>query len=95
MPVRQRATVSGWVGMPYAVGLVLGTLLAVEVLGSSVTASYNAFAILMFVLAVPFALTTRDPVLEPEHRLLVSHEYQGKRAEQRRGQRPPVPPAAQ
>jgi MFS family permease len=68
VPVRQRATVSGWVGMPYALGLVLGTLLAVEVLGSSVSASYNAFAILMFVLAVPFALTTRDPVLEPEHR---------------------------
>src|SRR6185437_6750152 len=68
VPVRQRATVSGWVGMPYAVGLVLGTLLAVEVLGSSVTASYKAFAILMFALAIPFALTTRDPVLEPEHR---------------------------
>ena len=68
VPVRQRATVSGWVGMPYALGLVLGTLLAVEALGSSVAASYNAFAILMFALAVPFALTTRDPVLEPEHR---------------------------
>ena len=68
VPVRQRATVSGWVGMPYAVGLVLGTLLAVEVFNSSVAASYNVFAILMFVLAVPFALTTRDHVLEPEHR---------------------------
>ncbi len=67
VPVRQRATVSGWVGMPYAVGLVIGTLLAVEVLGSSVTASYNLFAIALFALAVPFALTTRDPVLEPGH----------------------------
>src|ERR1700759_5885879 len=33
VPVRQRATVSGWVGMPIALGLVLGTVLVVDVLG--------------------------------------------------------------
>src|SRR5215469_10005453 len=29
VPVRQRATVAGWVGMPQALGLVIGTVLAV------------------------------------------------------------------
>src|SRR5271165_3611608 len=33
VPVRQRATVAGWVGMPIALGLVLGTILVVDVLG--------------------------------------------------------------
>ena len=31
VPVRQRATVSGWVGMPIALGLVLGSVLVVEI----------------------------------------------------------------
>ena len=31
VPVRQRATVAGWVGMPQALGLVLGTVLVVDV----------------------------------------------------------------
>ncbi len=29
VPVRQRATVAGWVGMPQALGLVIGTVLVV------------------------------------------------------------------
>lgn len=68
VPVRQRATVSGWVGMPLALGLLVGTILAVEVLGASVTGSYNLLAVLMVVLALPFALMTRDHPLEREHR---------------------------
>jgi MFS family permease len=35
VPVRQRATVSGWVGMPQALGLVIGTLLVVDVFRST------------------------------------------------------------
>ena len=35
VPVRQRATVAGWVGMPIALGLVLGTILVVDVLGQA------------------------------------------------------------
>ena len=31
VPVRQRATVAGWVGMPQALGLVVGTILVVDV----------------------------------------------------------------
>ena len=38
VPVRQRATVSGWVGMPIALGLVLGTVLVVDVLGQHLVA---------------------------------------------------------
>jgi MFS family permease len=68
VPVRQRATVAGWVGMPQALGLVVGTVLAVLVLDSKVTASYNLMAILLFVLVLPFVLSSPDHPLEPEHR---------------------------
>ena len=68
VPVRQRATVSGWVGMPLALGLVLGTVLVVEVLGQDLVTGYIALAILMVVLALPFVLFTPDPPLAPEHR---------------------------
>lgn len=68
VPVRQRATVAGWVGMPQAVGLVFGTILAVLVLGSNVASSYYLLAVLLFLLALPFVLATPDHPLEPEHR---------------------------
>jgi len=72
VPVRQRATVAGWVGMPQALGLVVGTLLVVDVfiypkVGHPV-GSYLALAIPMFAFAVPFALFTPDHPLAPEHR---------------------------
>src|SRR5580698_1344224 len=38
VPVRQRATVAGWVGMPIALGLVLGTIIVVDVLGQRLVA---------------------------------------------------------
>jgi MFS family permease len=68
VPVRQRATVSGWVGMPIALGLVLGTVLCVEVLGQDLLTGYIALAVLMLVLALPFVLFTPDHPLPPEHR---------------------------
>jgi MFS family permease len=68
VPVRQRATVSGWVGMPIALGLVLGSILVVDVLNQAVTSSYIALAVLMVVLALPFVLFTPDYPLSPEHR---------------------------
>src|SRR5437660_10102849 len=40
VPVRQRAPVSGWVGMPIALGLVLGTVLVVDVLDQRLVAGY-------------------------------------------------------
>ncbi len=68
VPVRQRATVAGWVGMPQALGLVLGTILAVLVLNSNVATSYELLALLVFVLVLPFVFGTPDHPLEPEQR---------------------------
>jgi MFS family permease len=68
VPVRQRATVSGWIGMPIALGLVLGTVLVVDVLGQHLVAGYITLAVLMVVLALPFVLFTPDYPLAPEHR---------------------------
>ena len=72
VPVRQRATVSGWVGMPIALGLVLGTVLVVDVLDQHLVVSYVTLAILMVVLALPFVLFTPDHPLAPHHRDLFS-----------------------
>jgi MFS family permease len=68
VPVRQRATVAGWVGMPQALGLVIGTVLAVLVLGSKVAGSYYLLAALLFLLTLPFVFRTPDHPLEPKHR---------------------------
>jgi MFS family permease len=68
VPVRQRATVSGWIGMPIALGLVLGSILVVQVLNQDLFTGYIALAVLMVVLALPFVLFTPDYPLAPEHR---------------------------
>jgi MFS family permease len=67
VPVRQRATVAGWTGMPQALGLVIGTVLVVDVFTKTFT-GYLSLAILLVVFAVPFIFMTPDPPLEPEHR---------------------------
>jgi MFS family permease len=68
VPVRQRATVAGWVGMPIALGLVLGTVLVVQVLGQNLVAGYITLAVLMVLLALPFVFFTPDPPLAPADR---------------------------
>jgi MFS family permease len=71
VPVRQRATVAGWVGMPQALGLVVGTVLVVDVFTlntrSGLRMGYLALAVLLVVLAVPFVLFTPDHPLETGH----------------------------
>jgi MFS family permease len=67
VPVRQRATVAGWVGMPQALGLVLGTVLVVDVF-TKIFTGYLSLGVLLLLLAVPFVLLTPDHPLEPEHR---------------------------
>jgi len=67
VPVRQRATVAGWVGMPQALGLVVGTILVVLVLASNVISGYYVMAVLFFVLVIPFVFLTPDHPLDPEH----------------------------
>ena len=67
VPVNQRATVAGWVGMPQAVGLVIGVLLVDKVFKTQVS-GYLLLAICMVVLALPFVFSTRDYPLQAEHR---------------------------
>jgi MFS family permease len=67
VPVNQRATVAGWVGMPQALGLVVGTALVAYVF-TKLTNGYLALAIPMVLLTLPFVLATPDHPLEPEHR---------------------------
>lgn len=68
VPARQRATVAGWVGMPIALGLVLGAVLVVDFLGLNLVRGYITLAVLMVVLALPFVLFTRDHPLAPQDR---------------------------
>src|SRR5215469_766526 len=67
VPVAQRGAVSGWVGIPQIIGLVLGVLL-VTVFVHGVAAGYIAVAIAVVVLTLPFPLSTQDDSLPPEHR---------------------------
>jgi MFS family permease len=67
VPVRQRATVAGWVGMPQALGLVLGTVLVVDIF-TKISSGYTVMAILLVLFAIPFVFMTPDHPLEPEHR---------------------------
>jgi len=67
VPVNQRATVAGWVGMPQALGLVVGTAIVVYVF-TGIASGYLALAIPLVLLTLPFVLATPDYPLEPEHR---------------------------
>jgi MFS family permease len=71
VPVNQRATVAGWVGMPQALGLVVGTVLVVDVFTSQ-TGGYLALAIPLVVLTLPFVLFSRDHPLGPADRAPLS-----------------------
>jgi MFS family permease len=71
VPVNQRATVAGWVGMPQALGLVLGTGLVVFVFTKPLS-GYLVLAIPLVVLTLPFVLATPDYPLGSEHRAPMS-----------------------
>ncbi|MEV0733717.1 MFS transporter [Polymorphospora sp. NPDC050346] len=70
VPVAQRGGVSGWVGIPQALGLVVGVVL-VTTLFTGHTAGYVAIAVAMVVLALPFTLFTADDVLPRTHRAVL------------------------
>ncbi len=59
VPVSQRATVSGWVGVPQVLGVVLGTVL-VTVVVAGVRAGYIAVAIAVALFTLPFPFLTPD-----------------------------------
>jgi MFS family permease len=68
VPVDQRGLVSGWIGMPQALGLVLGAVLATAIFTGN-SAGYVAMAVALAVLAVPFTLLTPDDPLPPSVRI--------------------------
>jgi MFS family permease len=67
VPVQQRGTVSGWFGLPQAVGVVVGVALVTS-FTTTVVAGYLLIAVVIVALVVPFAVVTRDPVLDPADR---------------------------
>jgi len=71
VPVEQRGTVSGWFGLPQAVGVVVGVAL-VTLFTTTVVAGYVLIAVVIVVLVLPFAGVTRDPVLDPADRPALS-----------------------
>lgn len=62
VPVSQRAAVSGWVGIPQPLGIVLGALLVTMVV-TGPRAGYLAVAVAIVVLTPAFVLGTRDDPL--------------------------------
>lgn len=67
VPPRQRATVAGWVGMPQALGLVLGTALVVRFVTAR-TSGYAVLAAVLVLFCLPFVLATADPAVPADRR---------------------------
>ncbi|MEH1011738.1 MFS transporter [Micromonospora sp. CPCC 206060] len=67
VPVAQRGAVSGWVGIPQALGLVVGAVL-VTALVTGTAAGYLVIAAAVLLLALPFTLLTPDDPLPARHR---------------------------
>ncbi|MBO4210557.1 MFS transporter [Micromonospora echinofusca] len=66
VPVAQRGAVSGWVGIPQALGLVVGAVL-VTTLVTGTAAGYLVVAAAVLLLALPFTLLTPDDPLPAGH----------------------------
>lgn len=60
VPVRQRAAVSGFIGIPMTLGLVVGALLVTTVV-TGIATGYLLLAALTVLCALPFVLLTPDP----------------------------------
>jgi MFS family permease len=71
VPVDQRGAVSGWVGIPQVLGLVLGVVLVTLVV-HGVAAGYVAVAVAVVLLTLPFPLSTPDDPLPVEQRPALS-----------------------
>jgi MFS family permease len=67
VPVSQRGEVSGWIGVPQSLGVVLAVVLVTTVT-TTTTSGYLLIAALVPLCALPFVLTTPDPPLPRDHR---------------------------
>ncbi|MET7396351.1 MFS transporter [Dactylosporangium sp. NPDC005572] len=63
VPVDQRGAVSGWVGIPQVLGVVLGVVLVTAIV-TGTGPGYVALAVLVVLLPVPFVLLTPDDRLQ-------------------------------
>ncbi|MFL6127716.1 MAG: MFS transporter [Mycobacteriales bacterium] len=62
VPVRQRGVVSGWFGLPQAIGVVVGVALVTS-FTSTPAAGYLLVAVVIAALVLPFAAVSRDTPL--------------------------------
>ncbi|GAA0441904.1 hypothetical protein Acor_05930 [Acrocarpospora corrugata] len=62
VPVHQRGEVSGWVGIPQSLGIVLAVVL-VTMVATTVSSGHVLIGLLIPLCALPFVLGTPDPVL--------------------------------
>jgi MFS family permease len=67
VPVAQRGEVSGWVGIPSVLGVVIGVTLVTTVITDNAD-GYVAVALVVALFAIPFTLTTPDDPLPREYR---------------------------
>ncbi|MFD1114828.1 MFS transporter [Sphaerisporangium aureirubrum] len=67
VPVNQRGAVSGWIGVPQTLGVVIAVVL-VTMVATSIQSGYLLIAALIPLFALPFVLTTPDPRLPAEYR---------------------------
>ena len=67
VPVAQRGTVSGWFGLPQAVGVVVGVALVTS-FTTTPRSGYVLIAVVIALLVLPFALVTRDVPLSTRDR---------------------------
>jgi MFS family permease len=66
VPVAQRGSVSGWIGIPQCVGVIVAVVLVTKVVSGD--AGYLVLAVPTALLALPFVLGARDPPLDPAQR---------------------------
>nr|WP_262843508.1 MFS transporter [Sphaerisporangium corydalis] len=67
VPVGQRGAVSGWIGVPQTLGVVLAVVLVTMVV-TTTRSGYLLIGALVPLCALPFVLTTPDPRLPAAHR---------------------------
>ncbi|MEV6983361.1 MFS transporter [Sphaerisporangium sp. NPDC051017] len=67
VPVRQRGAVSGWIGIPQTLGVVLAVVLVTTVV-TTTGAGFLMIGALVPLCALPFVLATPDPPLPAGHR---------------------------
>jgi len=66
VPVAQRGVVSGWIGLPQSVGVLLAVVLVTKVVTGS--AGYALLAVCVVACALPFALGTPDALIDRDRR---------------------------